>query len=154
MVASKLTESASTAKQGNDQPKQAQQQQPKATSTNVAQPRDDIDNKIHYEMNPRFAHIKTDATHHDLSYPVKREPYDKQLRWGNTAYLIVGAVALILVSLAIFGITFYRRHSYRAYRSQGFFEVGQTANIEEKNVTNMQINAYENPTYKYYEAQA
>lgn len=128
--------------------------QPKASTTIEAQSRDDFDNEIHYEMNPTFAHIKADAAHHDLTYSVKREPYHKQFRWGNSAYLAGGAVAVALTALAILGVTFYRKNSNRTYRNQGFFEVGQSANNEEKNVTNMQINGYENPTYKYYEAQA
>jgi amyloid beta A4 protein len=36
--------------------------------------------------------------------------------------------------------------------AQGFIEVDQTVTPEERNVANMQINGYENPTYKYFEA--
>ena len=35
---------------------------------------------------------------------------------------------------------------------QGFIEVDQTVTPEERHVANMQINGYENPTYKYFEA--
>lgn len=35
--------------------------------------------------------------------------------------------------------------------SQGFIEVDQAATPEERHVANMQINGYENPTYKYFE---
>ena len=35
---------------------------------------------------------------------------------------------------------------------QGFIEVDTAASPEEKHVANMQINGYENPTYKYFEA--
>lgn len=34
---------------------------------------------------------------------------------------------------------------------QGFVEVDQAATPEERHVANMQINGYENPTYKYFE---
>lgn len=34
---------------------------------------------------------------------------------------------------------------------QGFIEVDQAATPEERHVANMQINGYENPTYKYFE---
>lgn len=37
------------------------------------------------------------------------------------------------------------------YNSQGFVEVDQAATPEERHVANMQINGYENPTYKYFE---
>jgi len=35
---------------------------------------------------------------------------------------------------------------------EGFIEVDTAASPEEKHVANMQINGYENPTYKYFEA--
>ena len=35
---------------------------------------------------------------------------------------------------------------------QGFVEVDQTASPEERHVAAMQMNGYENPTYKYFEA--
>ena len=35
---------------------------------------------------------------------------------------------------------------------QGFIEVDTAASPEEKHMANMQINGYENPTYKYFEA--
>lgn len=38
------------------------------------------------------------------------------------------------------------------FYSQGFIEVDQTVTPEERHVANMQINGYENPTYKYFEA--
>ena len=34
---------------------------------------------------------------------------------------------------------------------QGFIEVDQSITPEERHVANMQINGYENPTYKYFE---
>jgi amyloid beta A4 protein len=34
---------------------------------------------------------------------------------------------------------------------QGFVEVNQLASPEERHIANMQINGYENPTYKYFE---
>jgi len=39
-----------------------------------------------------------------------------------------------------------------AVSSQGFVEVDQTASPEERHVAAMQMNGYENPTYKYFEA--
>lgn len=35
---------------------------------------------------------------------------------------------------------------------QGFVEVDQAASPEEKHIASMQMNGYENPTYKYFEA--
>ena len=36
--------------------------------------------------------------------------------------------------------------------TQGFVEVDQAASPEEKHIASMQMNGYENPTYKYFEA--
>lgn len=51
----------------------------------------------------------------------------------------------------IVGVAVARRRSARSPQSQGFVEVDQAATPEERHVANMQINGYENPTYKYFE---
>ena len=43
-------------------------------------------------------------------------------------------------------------HIIEKFFLQGFIEVDTAASPEEKHVANMQINGYENPTYKYFEA--
>ena len=50
----------------------------------------------------------------------------------------------------------YIRTTYKTFSSpfQGFVEVDQTASPEERHVASMQMNGYENPTYKYFEASA
>jgi amyloid beta A4 protein len=45
-----------------------------------------------------------------------------------------------------------RRRNTRYPHHQGFIEVDTAASPEEKHMANMQINGYENPTYKYFEA--
>lgn len=40
----------------------------------------------------------------------------------------------------------------KSFCFQGFVEVDQAATPEERHVANMQINGYENPTYKYFES--
>lgn len=44
-----------------------------------------------------------------------------------------------------------RRRAARHPHAHGFVEVDQAATPEERHVANMQINGYENPTYKYFE---
>lgn len=45
-----------------------------------------------------------------------------------------------------------RKHN-QTPRGQGFTEVNQKISPEEKHVADMQINGYENPTYKFFEVQ-
>jgi amyloid beta A4 protein len=40
----------------------------------------------------------------------------------------------------------------RTFSKKGFVEVDQTASPEERHLAAMQMNGYENPTYKYFEA--
>lgn len=56
----------------------------------------------------------------------------------------------LLTAVAV-GIVFLRKRSSRWPASQGFVEVDQAATPEERHVANMQVNGYENPTYKYFE---
>lgn len=45
--------------------------------------------------------------------------------------------------------TSYNTNTYPLF--QGFMEVDQAITPEERHVANMQVNGYENPTYKYFE---
>ena len=54
------------------------------------------------------------------------------------------------LSMLDFGPTGGNFSNYLCF--QGFIEVDTAASPEEKHVANMQINGYENPTYKYFEA--
>ncbi|EFN78149.1 Beta-amyloid-like protein [Harpegnathos saltator] len=55
------------------------------------------------------------------------------------------------MAAAVVGVAVFKRRSARSPHSQGFIEVDQAATPEERHVANMQINGYENPTYKYFE---
>lgn len=68
-------------------------------------------------------------------------------------YITLAFAGIALLTATIVGIVLLRRHTQRLPHSQGFVEVDQTASPEERHVANMQINGYENPTYKYFEAQ-
>ena len=63
--------------------------------------------------------------------------------------LVMGCTCLI--SLVLMVTIMAKKRSSRSPQRQGFIEVDQTISPEERHVTNMQINGYENPTYKYFE---
>jgi beta-amyloid precursor protein C-terminus. len=65
--------------------------------------------------------------------------------WGSrdratTRIVVFGCILFLQISQC--NVFFY---------FQGFIEVDQAATPEERHVANMQINGYENPTYKYFE---
>lgn len=71
-----------------------------------------------------------------------------------SGYMFGVAVAAIAVFvILVVGIVVLRRKNARqtAASNHGFVEVDQAASPEERHVANMQMNGYENPTYKYFE---
>ena len=69
---------------------------------------------------------------------------------GSTLGIVIGSITVFIV--IVVGIVILRQRSM-APSSRGFVEVAQNASVEERHVTKMQMNGYENPTYKYFEAQ-
>lgn len=60
---------------------------------------------------------------------------------------------IALLTATIVGVVLLKKHTARSPLSQGFVEVDQAASPEERHVASMQANGYENPTFKYFEAQ-
>jgi len=58
---------------------------------------------------------------------------------------------IALLTATVVGIVLLKKHTQRSPLSQGFVEVDQAASPEERHVANMQVNGYENPTFKYFE---
>lgn len=83
------------------------------------------------------------------SYTVRREFYNR--KDGKSVYFTLAFAGMALVAAVVVGVAVARRRSARSPQSQGFVEVDQAATPEERHVANMQINGYENPTYKYFE---
>ena len=64
--------------------------------------------------------------------------------------IAIGSIAVFVI--IVVGIVVLRKRAQRVPVNHGFVEVDQTAaSPEERHVANMQINGYENPTYKYFE---
>ena len=71
---------------------------------------------------------------------------------GATAGIAVAAIAVFVI--LIVAALMLRRRGVRSTR--GFMAVNQNVDVspEERHVANMQMNGYENPTYKYFEMNA
>ena len=63
--------------------------------------------------------------------------------------IAVGGITVFII--IVVGIVVLRRRASALRPGAGFVEVEQAASPEEKHVANMQINGYENPTYRYFE---
>ena len=75
--------------------------------------------------------------------------YSKSLPAGGALGIAVGGITVFII-IAV-GIVVLRRRA-NSGPSTGFVEIDQAAaSPEEKHVANMQINGYENPTYRYFE---
>jgi len=93
------------------------------------------------------------AQKHHLSispsgYSVTRESSGRESR-GVYFTLAFAGVALMIAMVV--GIVVLRRRNSTNPQNQGFMEVDQAITPEERHVANMQVNGYENPTYKYFE---
>nr|CAD7457824.1 unnamed protein product [Timema tahoe] len=104
---------------------------------------------LHHEEVARVAHAQTHAVSHgEPTFSVRREVYHRE---SKSVYFTLAFAGIALMAAVIVGIAVLRRRSARSPHNQGFVEVDQAATPEERHVANMQINGYENPTYKYFE---
>uniref|UniRef100_A0A224XKV8 Putative conserved plasma membrane protein n=1 Tax=Panstrongylus lignarius TaxID=156445 RepID=A0A224XKV8_9HEMI len=96
-----------------------------------------------------YAHAMThDISHNEPTYSVRREVYHRETK---SVYFTLAFAGIALMVAMLIGVAVLRRRSARSPQNQGFIEVDQAATPEERHVANMQINGYENPTYKYFE---
>jgi len=115
---------------------------------------DEEANEIHDVVpTPKQSYIQNQAFHHnEASYSIRREPYRQRLRWNGSVYITLAFAGIALLTATIVGIVLLKKHTQRSPHSQGFVEVDQAVTPEERHVANMQVNGYENPTYKYFES--
>ncbi|XP_068908131.1 amyloid-beta-like protein [Tenebrio molitor] len=105
---------------------------------------------VHKQDVIRVAHAMAhDISHGEPTYSVRREVYGG--KDGKSVYFTLAFAGMALMAAIVVGVAVARRRSARSPQSQGFVEVDQAATPEERHVANMQINGYENPTYKYFE---
>ncbi|KAJ6636255.1 Amyloid-beta-like protein [Pseudolycoriella hygida] len=112
----------------------------------------------HQEAEPRVQHVMThDLGHESMGYSVRREVYGSSGHDGRNVYFTLGFAGIALMAAVFVGVAVSKWRSSRHPHAQGFVEVDQTIGApgpvtpEERHVANMQINGYENPTYKYFE---
>ena len=117
---------------------------------------------VHHDIRvePRVAHVQShDFGHNQGAYTVRRVQANNTS--SITVIMLVAGCALVVALVA--GILINRRRSSRYSHQQlvskigrtkdGFIEVDTAATSpEEKHVAAMQVNGYENPTYRYFEA--
>lgn len=71
-------------------------------------------------------------------------------QFGTTFGIAIGSVA-VFIMLVVAVVMLRRRSSPRTSVTHGYVEVDPAASPEERHVANMQMNGYENPTYRYFE---
>ncbi|XP_021709743.1 beta-amyloid-like protein isoform X2 [Aedes aegypti] len=110
----------------------------------------------HQEAEPKMQHILShDTGHSEPTFSVRREIYGPNGRENRNVYFTLMFAFVALMGAVFVGVAVAKWKASRSPHAQGFVEVdqavGQPITPEERHVANMQINGYENPTYKYFE---
>merc|ERR1712106_403190 len=120
---------------------------------------------VHHDqqLEPKIAHAQThEISHSQATYSVRRV----EMPENRSVYVTLAFAGVALMVAMLIGVVVLKKRSSRYPHHQlvsvqtakigktkeGFIEVDTAASPEEKHVANMQINGYENPTYKYFEA--
>jgi len=106
---------------------------------------------VHHDqvVEPRMSHaMNHEISHSQATYSVRRV----EMTENKNVYVTVAFAGVALMVALLMGVVVMRRRNNRYPHHQGFIEVDTAASPEEKHMANMQINGYENPTYKYFEA--
>jgi len=106
---------------------------------------------VHHDqqLEPKIAHAQThEISHSQATYSVRRV----EMPENRSVYVTLAFAGVALMFAMLIGVVVLKKRSGRYPHHQGFSEVDTAASPEEKHVANMQINGYENPTYKYFEA--
>jgi amyloid beta A4 protein len=106
---------------------------------------------VHHDqqLEPKIAHAQAhEISHSQATYSVRRV----EMPENRSVYVTLAFAGVALMVAMLIGVVVLKKRSGRYPHHQGFIEVDTAASPEEKHVANMQINGYENPTYKYFEA--
>lgn len=104
--------------------------------------------KVHGETNHFVAHALDNSAGFN-QHSIKSSPVAASST-GSIFGIAIGSVAVFVIIIVAI-IMIRRRPSHRHPVTHGFVEVDPAASPEERHVANMQMNGYENPTYKYFE---
>ncbi|KAK8778349.1 hypothetical protein V5799_020313 [Amblyomma americanum] len=104
----------------------------------------------------RPAHMQSQLLQHtESAYALRHSSHAEtlgRLKWSGSVYITLAFAGVALLTALLVGAVLLRRQ--RSPHARGFVQVGggPTASPEERHLTAMQVNGYENPTYKYFEA--
>ncbi|VVC44088.1 Hypothetical protein CINCED_3A001411 [Cinara cedri] len=101
-----------------------------------------------HDSEPKISHAQVNDISHGEPTFFTRKNFHRDSR---NVHLTLAFAGLSLMAAICIGIAVIRRRNARLPQNQGFIEVDQGISQEERHVANMQINGYENPTYKYFE---
>merc|ERR1712045_17897 len=106
---------------------------------------------VHHEkLDPIVAHAQAhDLSHESAPFVSRRLDNHKE---SSSIYVTLGFAGLALVAAMLVGVIVLKRRQGKHPHLQGFVEVDQTASPEERHVAAMQMNGYETPAYKCFEA--
>lgn len=105
----------------------------------------------HHEMiQPAYA-MTHDLSIGEPSYRRHDVTHGPMTSDNKGVYVTVVFAGVAVMAAVFIAMTVLKRRSARSPQNLGFIEVDQAATPEERHVANMQINGYENPTYKYFE---
>ncbi|BFZ25606.1 hypothetical protein BsWGS_28646 [Bradybaena similaris] len=107
------------------------------------------ENEHDYERKNKFVAHRLQDTHHVQQGLAESAASSSQV--GSTIGIALGSVSVFVI--IIVAIMMLKHNKSRQSVSHGYVEVNPSASPEERHVANMQMNGYENPTYKYFEVQ-
>lgn len=120
-------------------------------------------NQLHQaqQQKPIVSNMQHSRQHHEVSSFKLSEQLPEQHHLTNikfenkNSYMTYGIAGVVIVLLAtVCGIIIYRSGSQQSHLSQGFVALKQQQHQpinEQENVESLQINGYENPTYRWIE---
>merc|ERR1719507_1727038 len=118
------------------------------------------------QLEPKVAHSQSHEFSHDHAGYSVRNIENDNVGSSGPIYMTLSFAGVALMAAMVVGIVVMKKRSGRhphhqlvsvqttrsGLNKEGFVEVDQTASPEERHVASMQMNGYENPTYKYFEA--
>ncbi|KAL4228699.1 Amyloid-like protein 2 [Mactra antiquata] len=97
---------------------------------------------------PVAGHIQNNAMHFKQNSPSFKANASAATTTNIVGIAIGSAAVFIIVVVAVLMV---KKRNRRQPITHGFVEVDPAASPEERHVANMQMNGYENPTYRYFE---
>jgi len=122
---------------------------PAAKPTKKYDPESMEDEHIYMKKKKHYAHAQDSSLNVQQALHSKTEQFTKT---GGTAGIAIGSIAVFVIIIVAI-VLLRKKAQNNPTNGAGFVEVEPpaTASPEERHVANMQINGYENPTYKYFE---